>query len=149
MVAKAFIRSGVGGRVSGLARRLVVLALIGAAFAAFFATSALAGDFELRPVIDSNQTVHVGHYYERVVRKVTAVYYTVNTFYDYLSYRLQQYDDLRFDAYGVAWAYPIARYDCYWRACPSPRYASALYRGWDYYWVLYRGYLWLFWQWVG
>jgi hypothetical protein len=134
MGGKGLFRSSAGGHVSGLARRFVVLALIGAAFAGTFATSAFAGDlFELRPAKPSNQTIHLGRAYDAVHS---------------ISHLTQSL--LEFDFEGV---YRVTRYAqnyCSTTACCSyTEYYTPLYPDWQYQWCLYEGRYWYLWHWIG
>lgn len=126
MGVKRLFKTGVGGRVSGLARRLVVLALIGAAFAASFATSAVA--FELRPPDASNHVFHYGPVAD-TVRHI---------------YRLAA-DDLSFGGQGVVRITPYAESYCSMHACCSYYEYRSVYPNWWYRWCVYDGRSYLLW----
>ncbi len=123
-----------------------MLALIGAAFTTSFATSAFAAEeFDLRPAIDSNQTVHVGQYLDHAAQKIKTVRYTVSRIYYSVTYRLERAGQLEFGP-RIVRATTVAKLDCWFTACPSYQaYRSWLYPGWEYQWVLYRGWAWLLW----
>jgi hypothetical protein len=144
---KRLITAGIGLRVSRLARRLVVLALIGAAFAASFAASAPAADW----VRESNMTAHPVEWAHRVVdlthRTIGGAAVLVHTAVRYFSPIVMNWSDMWVASDGTIWVKNRSLQSlCYTYGCCSYWYWSTTYQGLQFQFCTYGGRPYLTWR---